>query len=330
MLRYVSHCDFERKSSPISRIILIFKFNVKLKQVIIYSNTTGETSTEKPAQIVGRLMAKSLKHGYLAARKTATSASIAHHHGRQAEFYREIGLYVAASSFTSEDLHEAVDKCQYLFRKRFDDKAAEDTFHEAKVLWFKLLSRCHASVCQVLHTIYPIRHEHNKDKFRNWELPLLKATIAVIGTSNIFRISKSLVPHIELHSYPGAKLQHIAHILKKYQGFQPTTVVISCGINDRSYSLRRVVESFNMIFKAARNAFPRSQVYFPQVNFNSKLPVPEKETLKSLNFFLANIEHAQIIPALPNGEFITESDLIHWNSTTANSVLAHWLTFIGV
>lgn len=169
----------------------------------------------------------------------------------------------------------------------------------------------------------PTKHPGTRRKQRDWHLHI-KESIVIIGDSNISRIPPYAADGIQIDSFPGAKWCHAETLLEKATSERSVTnMILSFGLNNRSQRDKTVsVTELKRALRAAQEKFPGADIRIPVINFSSALPQPEKETLLHLNDFISGLkEH---IPALPEEDFATERDDIHWTDDTAECMLQHW------
>ena len=81
------------------------------------------------------------------------------------------------------------------------------------------------------------------------------------------------------------------------------------------------------MFTKATAAFPHASIVIPLINTSPGLSTLEKETINSLNRYLA--AHVPIIPLLPVASFSTGRDNIHWTAPTGTAMHAHWLNYLN-
>ena len=133
---------------------------------------------------------------------------------------------------------------------------------------------------------------------------------------------------MQVESYPGAKLCHADRIVSSYSHPQhPEKIILSFGLNNRSTEPRSTsFHNLRKLIGTTTKTFPKSEIYFPLVNFAPNLPQREIENLKKLNHLAkTDLHRVTIIPCLDSSQFEISSDPIHWTKQTANSVMKHWL-----
>lgn len=84
------------------------------------------------------------------------------------------------------------------------------------------------------------RQEHRQNKLENWSLTP-KKPIILLGDSNLTHLPKMKNEKVKIVSYPGAKLEHIFHILKNKTNMAPEVhvIVLYFGINNREITKNR-------------------------------------------------------------------------------------------
>lgn len=167
------------------------------------------------------------------------------------------------------------------------------------------------------------RHISTDRKMVDWGLSVSKKWL-IIGDSNLSRIPSFSVPDLQIDSYPGANFRHAQAILgKAISHVQVEKVVLSFGLNSRAQNVKATtVKQLQAAFRTAKKAFPHAELWIPLVNFSTSLPGKEREGLRLLNGHLER--NMPFIPLLPEDEFQTEKDHVHWTSQTAKAMLRHW------
>ena len=89
------------------------------------------------------------------------------------------------------------------------------------------------------------------------------------------RLDTSTTNNVQVKSYPGTKLCHADRIVSSYLHPQhPEKIILSFGLNNRSTEPRST--SFHNLRKligtTKKRTFPKSEIYFPLVNFATNLP----------------------------------------------------------
>lgn len=130
--------------------------------------------------------------------------------------------------------------------------------------------------------------------------------------------------------YPGARWLHAFNIVKNKT---PTTdmvtkVVLSFGINDRSYDSTELVGNWiRKTLTAAEATFPNAQIYIPVINYHGFLPKRQIAKLKQINTHIINTK--KMLDPLPSQLFHTGSDLTHWTCGTGWAMWRHWLKHLN-
>ena len=184
--------------------------------------------------------------------------------------------------------------------------------------------------------ILPFRAKNSQHKNKDWQFSAVEEKTLILGDSNLSRISKSRVQHLDIRSYPGAKLQHITSLLQKASKTspKPETVIISVGINDRDNNPKATsFPEFQRLAKQAKYTFPSSKLWFVPTQFKPQhLNQKQIANLKTLNEKIQESELLDIIPWIEDSSFkIDPCDpyQIHWTTQTANNLLDHWLNHVG-
>jgi alkylated DNA repair dioxygenase AlkB len=162
----------------------------------------------------------------------------------------------------------------------------------------------------------------------HWSLPNLSKNTAIIGDSNLARIS-TCPENCQILSYSGANFDRIRKLVTDYDNSHPApkNIIISVGINNRNQnptassvpSLKRLIANLN-------SKFPSTNIFMVSINFSSLLSATEKSNLRRLNQAIPTLKNCKIIPPISAPVFgVLPSDPIHWSRSTANLMLSHWL-----
>ena len=174
---------------------------------------------------------------------------------------------------------------------------------------------------------------HPNQPKSSWKLPLIEKTVLVIGDSNLSRITSTTNKNIQVESYPGAKICHGNTLVKNYSyPAQPDKVILSFGINNRSSEPKNTsFQNLRTLIGTTLKKFPKSEIYFPLVNFSNELPSKEVSNLTTLNQLAQeDLRRVTIIPCLDPSQFETSvKDPVHWTKKSANSILKHWLNHLN-
>lgn len=169
------------------------------------------------------------------------------------------------------------------------------------------------------------RHEQNGNKWDIWTLTP-ERRVLFIGDSNLCRIPRMRDDRIQVDSYPGAKINHAAHLLKNKTPTSDTVeiLLLSFGINDRTCrSMDQLESNTKRMLTAAVATFPLAQIRIPLINMSQNLPVADRKTIQALNNIFK--KHADTIPRIQLAEFQTEWDNIHWTLETGIQIATHWI-----
>ena len=95
---------------------------------------------------------------------------------------------------------------------------------------------------------------------------------------------------------------------------QPENIILSFGLNNRSTKHKSTsLHNLRKVIGATMKTFPKSEIYFPLVNFSPNLPQIEIGNLKKLNHLAKHyLCRVRIIPCLDLSHFETTSDPVHW------------------
>jgi len=172
----------------------------------------------------------------------------------------------------------------------------------------------------------------------SWSLPFLSKSIAVLGASNISRITQSPIKDIQLEAYHGASFYHFRQMLSKTRkSGSPSSIILGVGLNNRQTepsksSVREMTNVVNACFKK----FPQSKIYLPKMNYSRSLPLVEQSNLARLNDCMDQLKKSHtnlvVIEQMNPSKFCTDStddSHIHWTAQTANDMLAFWLSHLN-
>lgn len=171
-------------------------------------------------------------------------------------------------------------------------------------------------------------HPRTAKKVRLWDLKICQSTL-IIGDSNVGRIGTFHNQDVQIDCYPGANFLHAEALLLKAKAHcQVNNIVLSFGMNSRTAKVKETtVKQIQRALKAAKDKFPKAHVWIPRINFSGCLPTLQQTNLQAINAYLAR--NCQTIPQLPNSDFHTVGDEVHWTPETANNMLQHWLKFLN-
>ena len=175
----------------------------------------------------------------------------------------------------------------------------------------------------------PHRYYFKKVRGQPWTLPTISASLLVVGDSNINRIEHTTPQmDIQLVSYSGAKLTHfITNPIFGYPHQGVRDVIFSCGINSQFMNDQTIEDQFKKIIQKLKKSFPKANLYIPQLNFTNKKPAPIRDTFKRINTILPTLQKfgVKILQPLPQEQFETRADGVHWTTNTAKQLLSSWV-----
>jgi hypothetical protein len=173
-------------------------------------------------------------------------------------------------------------------------------------------------------------------------LPELTKHVAIIGDSNLDRITNMSNDHLDIISFLGMSLYQANKLIDGYEygpnsskpAAQPKDIIISVGINDRENAGQTLRTCLNKLYFSCRRKFPNSNIWVPEVNADLRLPGGAIQTIRVLN------SHIKLrfgldftIPILPSNKFNTcdkeRHPFIHWTEPCANAMLQHWLDHLN-
>lgn len=174
-------------------------------------------------------------------------------------------------------------------------------------------------------------HHHQGNKYRNWSLTPQKPII-IMGDSNLKRLPSITDQNIQVDCYPGARIKHAIHILRNKTPPTNSTqkIILSFGINDKDDpDMKKMKKEFRKLSDIANSTFPLAEIFIPLLNFSKNLTQNQKYNLMNLNKTIQLQHPPQLtIKQIPDAEFRTEMDLIHWTPSTAQTIIKNWFTHL--
>ena len=165
-------------------------------------------------------------------------------------------------------------------------------------------------------------------KIQEWTITPTKPYI-ILGDSNLSRIQSHSRSNLQIDSYPGATFYHIAGLLEKtQQNSKVEKVLLSVGINNKDqHPKRTAIKQLQSMVRVTKSTFPAAEIWIPLINYSQNLEPQQKSNLEEINsHILRNMPH---VPKLPEGDFRTTRDDIHWTERTADKMLGHWLQHLN-
>lgn len=173
------------------------------------------------------------------------------------------------------------------------------------------------------------RHINSERKMIDWGLSVRKKWL-IIGDSNLSRIPAYDIPDLQIDSYPGANFRHAEALMTKAtSSVGVEKLVLSFGLNHKGQKGRETsVKQLQGAIRAAKKRFPFAEIWIPLINFSSVLCKEDQRTLLVLN---AHIEkNMPYLLRLPDSQFETEMDNVHWTKKTAGAMLRHWAQLLNL
>uniref|UniRef100_A0AAV2M9E4 SGNH hydrolase-type esterase domain-containing protein n=1 Tax=Knipowitschia caucasica TaxID=637954 RepID=A0AAV2M9E4_KNICA len=172
--------------------------------------------------------------------------------------------------------------------------------------------------------VYKIeKHKVTNRKSLDWSLRVTKPVL-ILGDSNVARIKDHTFASLQIDSFPGANLLHAAELLSNTPNQpQVESVVLSFGLNNRQQKQSETcIKQMQRLVREAKKTFPHANIRVPLIQSSKELPLKERSVLAVLNHHLErNMPH---IRRLPEEDFRTRTDNIHWTEETAKKMLQHW------
>ena len=156
--------------------------------------------------------------------------------------------------------------------KFFCDRISRDIYHSEKVhdrikMWISFLT---------LEIVIPTCHQsfpNPKLKLKNRRLPELSKSIVIDGDSNLSQIEPFAQPSCQVESFPGAWIEHIAHLFSSYHHQKvPNNLILSIGINDATRSSELHTDIGTIVSTLPFN-FKSTKIFFVQLQVSRSQPV---------------------------------------------------------
>ena len=161
----------------------------------------------------------------------------------------------------------------------------------------------------------------NKDE---WTIqPKPETRILVVGDSNL-RDSPEVPVEWEIHSLPGAKLEHVTKMLRRMKTILPANnklngIVIQVGINHRSsfsslykYEMRDIIDEINEMDVQSS--------YCGVAISSSKRPMTEIQKVNEINAHAKKLWQSNYIDALPETEVVIKNNDIYGTHYTRDTI----------
>ena len=172
-------------------------------------------------------------------------------------------------------------------------------------------------------------HPRMKVKSR-WTMDV-KCKWLIMGDSTLSSLPDYDIPDLQMDSFPGAHFRHMQGLLKDrtttMEGLVVEKLILSFGINSRANAKETTIKNTQGALRAARERFPSADIRIQQVNFVKTLPPAEQDNLRIFNEHLER--NMPYIPLLPESQFRTVADQIHWTAETGKAFFDHWLVTLN-
>ena len=223
---------------------------------------------------------------------------------------------------TSEQVVQDFKKCLNWYKQRVSGNVLNIERTYARLhLWISFLTPPMEIVIPTSHQRYP----NPQLKLQNWRLPILSKMVAIVGDSNLSRIEPFTHISCQVESYPGARIEHIAHLFTTYiSSHAPRFLILSIGINDATNRQPHLQNNIGSILKHLPHQFNQTKVFFVELQVSPSQPPLVHDKAGQINRSVPVDMH--LIPGLPC--FETGRDNVHWTPQCANSLVLHWLNHI--
>lgn len=160
-------------------------------------------------------------------------------------------------------------------------------------------------------------------KLMKWDLDLRKKKV-IIGDSNLGIIQGFQDTDLQIDSYPGATFRHAEALLKKATvGVEVEQLVLSFGISHYTQTSATAIKQLRGAVGAAKQKCPNARILIPLINFDKSLSEESQEVLGDLNKHIE--QNMSFIPRIPDAQFHTTDDGIHWTVATAEYILENMI-----
>ncbi|XP_078022163.1 uncharacterized protein LOC144462221 [Epinephelus lanceolatus] len=175
------------------------------------------------------------------------------------------------------------------------------------------------------------RHINTQRKLTDWNLAVHRKRL-IIGDSNLCRLPDYTDADLQIDCFPGGHFRHAQALMEKTCPPSDVTVeliVLAFGLNSRANkSKETTVKNVQGAIRSTKKRFPYAKIWIPLVNFSTELPQEEQENLHTLNEYLERNQN--YIPLLPEDEFSTETDDVHWTTHTGEAMFQHWMSALNL
>lgn len=175
----------------------------------------------------------------------------------------------------------------------------------------------------------PTRHIRTDRKLLNWTMSVSKKWL-LIGDSNLSRLPHHGFPDLQIDSFPGANFRHLTAVISKaVVQVRVEKVLVSCGLNSRGQKFKETtLKQLQTAVRALKRRFPYAEMGIALVNYSTALPRAEQQNLSKLNAHIS--KNMPYIDQLPETEFKTEADKVHWTKDTAKAMFDHWCALLNL
>ena len=242
---------------------------------------------------------------------------------------------VSCQNFREHLRQTGTSKISHPVRDMFWGSGSEsmDVFGSGADYFAILLMQMRDSMQNSLTTPWVVPKNHgNKGspelKKKEWDLPPLVKRIVVLGDSNLARIPPFQHHSCQVEAFPGAKIYHITHLLKKYNFKEnvPQMMVVNVGLNDVTSGSDKIDRDIKELSHVLQRNFSTTQIHFVPVQVHNK---HRHEIQKAAEIFNSVLLELPSMPSLHSSLFSLEPDKIHWKPHCAKAMIANWLASLG-
>lgn len=172
-------------------------------------------------------------------------------------------------------------------------------------------------LCSTYH--YARRSRKNVD----WDLKVTNECL-ILGDANVHTFPSIVRPDFQIDCYPEVKFYHFIKLMEKTPTNEAVRLVLlSLGLDNRAQDPKKTsIKQLRALYRTTVQTFPNADVLFSLINHSPLLEPQERSNLEAINAHVR--ENFHFLPLLPQEQFRTEEDNIHWTADTAECMLRWW------
>lgn len=163
-------------------------------------------------------------------------------------------------------------------------------------------------------------HSTGFKKLAKWTLTLRKKKV-IMGDSNLDIVKVFQDEELQIDSFPGGTFHHAGVLLGRAGvGEQVQQLVLCFGIGHHTQKVPlTAIKQLQTAIRKAREVCPNAKIWVPLIHYDPTLSESSIQTLRELNNYIQT--HLTYIPLIPQEQFQTRDDKIHWTRGTAESII---------